>query len=151
VVPVLLLPWALARHGLRGFVLTAVALFLLVAVGAGPGSWLDWWTGVRESAPSPMSLASQLGISQFVVAGSAALVSVVLWLRFRGRDDILFCGGLVLVVLATSAFYFQALAMLAPILVVLPLRRRADSVVPDGREGQAPDAPAVAQTLTEVQ
>jgi hypothetical protein len=133
VVPVLLLPWVISRRGGRGFLVTGAGLFVLAVVGAGPGSWLDWWTGVRGAAPSPMSLASQFGVAQFVIAGAAAVASAGLWIRFRANDAVLFSGGLVLVVLATPAFYFEALALLAPCLVVLPPRARPRSLVTAGQ------------------
>jgi hypothetical protein len=112
--PVYLLYWLGATRRWRALVTTAVASLVIGALTIAVVGWDDvlaWFANVPASAPSPLSLAANLGISSLAVSVAFALALSIAALS--GSDRWMWVLGVLAAALATPAFYFQAIALLA--------------------------------------
>lgn len=113
--PIVLLVWLAATRRWRAVAWTATissVILVLSVAGASIDSWLAWLAAVPQSAPSPLSLSTVLGISPtFVGAVGAGLVAAT-WVVTRS-DRTTFAAAVAAAALTTPALYFQALALLA--------------------------------------
>jgi hypothetical protein len=110
--PLVLVLWMIATGRWRAVAATLVAgatIFAVSLVGAGPDAYADWWRSALSAAPSPNSLATLTGLPTPVLAGLLAAPVLVAW----RRDRTSFGAAIVAAALATPAFYFSALALLA--------------------------------------
>ncbi len=121
--PLVLVVWMIATGRWRALASTIVAgaaIFIVSLLGAGPSAYADWWQSALSAAPSPNSLATLTGLPTTVLA---ALLSVPVLLAWR-RDRSSFGAAIVAAALATPAFYFSALALLA----ALPVWRDREAI-----------------------
>jgi hypothetical protein len=89
----------------------AVGLAILVVslVGAGPDAFADWFRSASSAAPSPKSLAALTGLPSWLVVVAFAVPIALL-----GRWDRASFGAAILATaVATPAYYFSALVLLA--------------------------------------
>lgn len=114
--PAVFLGWLILTRRWRAAAVTVgvcAAILLVAVVGAGTDSLADWIRSVPSSAPSPLAIATQTGLPTAVVAGLLGLPVLV-----SLRSDIWgFRLAVVAAALATPALYFQAIAVLAAVLV----------------------------------
>lgn len=116
VTPLVFVAWLIVTGRWRAAAVTLVVSLAIVAValvGAGVDSFTDWIRSVPSSGPSPLSISSQTGLPTILVAGLLAL-PVLIGLR---SDVWGFRFAVLAAALATPALYFQAIALLAAVLV----------------------------------
>jgi alpha-1,2-mannosyltransferase len=121
--PLVLVVWMIATGRWRALAATIVvgaAIFIVSFLGAGPGAYADWWQSALSAAPSPNSLATLTGLPTTVLA---VLLTVPVLLAWR-RDRLSFGAAILAATLATPAFYFSALALLA----ALPVWRDREAI-----------------------
>ena len=110
--PFVLVLWMIATGRWRALAATLVAgaaIFVVSLVGASPDAYADWWRSALSAAPSPNSLARATGLPTPVLAALLALPVLLAWRRDRWS----FGAAIVAATLATPAFYFSAIALLA--------------------------------------
>jgi alpha-1,2-mannosyltransferase len=128
--PILLVVWLLAtgrRIAMGWFGVALVGLAVVSLFGAGLDAHLAWLAETPASAPSPLSVASLLGVSGALAAALVALGTSALVFVLRA-DRARFSLAILGATLAGPALYFQALALLAATLA--PHVRRPASRAP---------------------
>jgi hypothetical protein len=89
----------------------AVGLAILVVslLGAGPDAFADWFRSATSAAPSPNSLAALTGLPSWLVVVAFAVPIALLGRWDRGS----FGAAILATAVATPAYYFSALVLLA--------------------------------------